>query len=94
MSQKKTKAQLKDIKENTVLEGDKVLLLVKDYGYRRISDASIEDVIYVGHGPYGYEFIYEEEKEDWEEDPESVIPFRIKKPELFNLEAYAKNYTR
>lgn len=94
MPQKKTKAQLKDIKENTVLEGDRVLLLVKEYGYRKLSGASMEEVIYVGLGPYGYEFIYEEEKEDWEKDPDDVIPFRIKKPELFNLEAYAKNYTR
>lgn len=94
MSQKKTKAQLKDIKENTVLEGDKVLLLVKEYGYRKLSGASMEEVIYVGLGPYGYEFIYEEEKEDWEKDPLDVIPFRIKKPELFNLEAYSKNHTR
>lgn len=94
MSQKKIKAQLKDIKKNTVLEGDKVLLLVKEYGYRKLSDASMEEVIYIGPGSYGYEFIYEEEKEDWEKDPESVIPFRVKNPQLFNLEAYAKNYTR
>lgn len=94
MPQKNTKAQLKDIKKNTVLEGDKVLLLVKEYGYRKLSDASIEEVIYVGPGPYGYEFIYEDEKEDWDKDPGSVTPFRVKNPELFNLDAYSKNYTR
>ena len=94
MSQKNIKAQLKDIKNNDVLVGDKVLLLVKEYGYRKLSDASIEEVIYVGPGPYGYEFIYEDEEEDWDKDPGDVTPFRIKKPELFNLEAYSKNCTR
>ena len=85
---------LKDIKGNVVLPGDKVLLVVKSYGYRKITDADLEEVIYIGPGSYGHEFIYEEEVEEWKKDPKSVVPYRFKNPQLFNLNAYTNNHTR
>jgi hypothetical protein len=48
--------KFRDIKNRSVAVGDKVVLLVKKYGYCSIRDAYIVVCTYTGKGQYGYEF--------------------------------------
>lgn len=72
---------LKDVFKKTVQEGDEVVLLVKEYGYRKLKDAYLGDAVYIGESQYGHEFINKDEKDEWLEDHNSVTPYRLKKPE-------------
>ena len=47
---------IKDKLGREVNPGDAVVLLVKDYGYRKIKDAHLHICTYRGKGQYGYEF--------------------------------------
>ena len=47
---------LKDFLNRSVVVGDKVILLVKRYGFMRIDRAYLQHATYLGRGKYGYEF--------------------------------------
>ena len=72
---------LKDVFKKQVQAGDEVVLLVKEYGYRKMSDSYLGNAIYIGEGSYGHEFINKNERDKWLEDPKSVRPYRQKRPE-------------
>lgn len=76
---------LKDVFKHTVNEGDEVVLLVKIYGYRKISDAYLAHVFYIGKGPYGHEFIDKSDYKKYLKDPDWVDPFRCKQPECVKI---------
>lgn len=85
---------LKDVFKKQVQAGDEVVLLVKEYGYRKMSDSYLGNAIYIGEGPYGHEFISKDRLGAWLKDPESIKqPLRQKKPECVLIEK-AKPKTR
>lgn len=45
-----------DIYGKEVKVGDKVVLLLKEYGYRKLATASLVKATFKGKGQYGYEF--------------------------------------
>ena len=47
---------LKDITGKVVNVGDKVILLVKEYGYRKLDNAYLNKTTYNGLGQWGHEF--------------------------------------
>ena len=61
---------LKDNFKVEVNPGDEVILLVKEYGYRKISDAYLAHCLYVGHCQYGYQFVDVKCKNKWENNPD------------------------
>ena len=67
------KETFKDIRNKTVRVGDKVVLLVKSYGYRGLQDAYLNVCTYNGLGQWGYEF------------GSSKYPFRSKDPVVVRL---------
>ena len=47
---------LKDINKKTVNIGDKVVVLCKEYGFKKITDACLVKATYTGIGQWGHEF--------------------------------------
>lgn len=48
--------QFKDLAGKKVKIGDKVAVLVKDWGYRKLKNASLALATFNGKGQYGFEF--------------------------------------
>lgn len=47
---------IKDIYNRNVFVGQQVGVLVKEYGYRKITGANIIKATYIGKGQYGFQF--------------------------------------
>lgn len=52
----KRESILLDVFDKTVCKGDKVVLLVKNYGFRGIDSCYLRPCIYQGKCQYGHEF--------------------------------------
>ena len=48
--------KLKDIKGHVIRVGDKVAVVYKEYGYRKIKNAHLIVVTYLGKGQWGHNF--------------------------------------
>ena len=77
--------QLKDVFKKIVNEGNEVVILVKEYGYRKLKDAYLGHAVYIGQGQYGHEFIDWPEWQDYKIDPDSVTSYRMKQPECVKI---------
>lgn len=64
---------LKDITGKIVNEGDSVIILVKQYGYRKLSNAFLYKTTYNKKSQYGYEF------------GNAKNPFRIREPQVYKI---------
>lgn len=64
---------LKDITGKVVNVGDKVILLVKEYGYRKLDNAYLNKTTYNGLGQWGHEF------------GSNQYPFRVKEPQVYKI---------
>ena len=47
---------LKDMTGTVVQYGDEVVVLCREYGYRKLVNAYMRIATYTGHGQYGYQF--------------------------------------
>ena len=64
---------MKDFLGKEVKEGDKVIVLVKSYGYQKISDAYLTKQTFLGEDQWGYKF------------GNSKRFFRIRKPQMVKI---------
>ena len=84
---------LKDILGTEIEPGDRVALLVKSYGFAKISNAYLYQAIYIGIGRYGYEFVDLDDYESYKEDPENpfdeegnnILLYRQKSPQCVKI---------
>lgn len=72
---------LEDVFKRIINPGQPCIVLVKQHGYRKITDAYLGNAVYVGHGSYGYEFVDGENYEEWEKEKSSCLVTRIKEPQ-------------
>lgn len=80
---------LQDFFEKPVRVGEEVVVLIKDYGYRKISNAYLLNAIYIGYGRYGHRFVPEEDyeayNEEEDEDEKERYIFNMKNPECVKV---------
>lgn len=72
---------LKDVLNQTVCVGDEVVLLIKERGCLKLTDAYLDRAIYTGKGRYGYEFIDKRNRARWEKNPDCTKQYRLREPE-------------
>jgi len=85
MAKTKEKEIIKDVLGNVVNEGDQVVILVKEYGYRKLSDAYLSKCIYCGKGQYGHEFVSTIASYLKYKSGKTVYPYRLKDPQMVKV---------
>lgn len=81
-----TEEKIKDVLGHVVKAGDTVILLVKEYGYRKISDAYLSKAVYCGKGSYGYEFVRSYDRFlAYKEGKSNIRPDSFKTPQVVRI---------